>query len=106
MIGCAQRSGLKTISADCPGLNMAKRLKKTATPQQNQHKSVPSSSVPSLQGREAEIALIDQLLDRIDQGGSTLVLSGAPGIGKSALLDEAKSRARDRGIIVLSTTSI
>jgi DNA-binding CsgD family transcriptional regulator len=85
---------------------MAKRLKKTATPQQNQRKSVPSSSVPSLQGREVEIALIDQLLDRIDQGGSTLVLSGAPGIGKSALLDEAKSRARERGITVLSTTGV
>ena len=79
---------------------MAKRLKKTAIPQQNQRKSAPPSSVPSLQGREAEIALIDQLLDRLDRGGSTLLISGAPGIGKSALLDEAKSRARERGIIV------
>ena len=59
-----------------------------------------------MQGREAEIALIDQLLDRIDQGGSTLIISGAPGIGKSALLDEAKSRARERGIIVLSMTGV
>jgi len=44
-----------------------------------------------LQGRETEIALIDQLLDRIDQGGSTLVISGEPGIGKSALLEAAKA---------------
>ena len=51
-----------------------------------------------MQGREAEIALIDRLLERIDQGGSTLIISGAPGIGKSALLDEAKSRARERGM--------
>ena len=57
-----------------------------------------------MQGREAEIALIDRLLERIDQGGSTLIISGAPGIGKSALLDEAKSWARERGIIVLSMT--
>jgi DNA-binding CsgD family transcriptional regulator len=84
---------------------MAKRPKKTANPQQNQRKSAPSRG-PSLQGREAEIALIDQLLDGIDQGGSTLVISGAPGIGKSALLDEAKNRARERGIIVLSMTGV
>jgi hypothetical protein len=97
---------LEIISADCPGLDMAKRLKKTAIPQQNQRKSAPPSSVPSLQGRDAEIALIGQLLDRIDRSGSTLVISGAPGIGKSALLDEAKSRARERDIIVLSTTGV
>jgi predicted ATP-dependent serine protease len=59
-----------------------------------------------LQGRETVIALIDRLLDHIDQGGSTLVVSGAPGIGKSALLEEAKSRARERGITVLSVTGV
>src|SRR5262249_32397137 len=60
----------------------------------------------SLQGREAQIALIDQLLDRIDQGGSTLVFSGSPGVGKSAVLEEARSRARERGITVLSMTGV
>jgi predicted ATPase len=59
-----------------------------------------------LHGRETEIALIDGLLDRIDQRGSALVFSGAPGIGKSALLEEAKSRARERGIIVLGMTGV
>ncbi len=59
-----------------------------------------------MQGRETEIALINQLLDRIDQGGSSLVISGAPGIGKSALLEEAKSRARERGITVLGMTGV
>lgn len=85
---------------------MAKRPKKTTIQQQTQRKSARLSRVPSLQGREAEIALIDQLLDQLDQGGSTLIISGAPGIGKSALLDEAKSRARERGIIVLSMTGV
>ena len=85
---------------------MAKRLKKTAIPQQNQRESVPRSRVPSLLGRETEIALIDQLLERIDQGGSTLFISGAPGIGKSALLEEAKNRARERGIVVLGMTGV
>jgi len=83
---------------------MAKRLKKTTSPRPKQREGVPRSI--SLQGRETEIALIDQLLSRIDLGGSTLVISGAPGIGKSALLEEAKSRARERGITVLGVTGV
>ena len=62
--------------------------------------------MPSLHGRETELALIDGLFDRIDQSGSALVFSGAPGIGKSALLEEAKNRARERGIIVLGMTGV
>jgi AAA ATPase domain len=84
---------------------MAKGLKKAAL-SQKKRESDPRSRVPSLHGRETEIALIDGLLDHIDQGGSTLVFSGAPGIGKSALLEEAKSRARERGIIVLGMTGV
>ncbi|MCW2085900.1 UNVERIFIED_ORG: DNA-binding CsgD family transcriptional regulator/tetratricopeptide (TPR) repeat protein [Bradyrhizobium japonicum] len=59
-----------------------------------------------LQGREQDIALIDRLIDQIDQGGSTLVLSGEPGIGKSALLEVAKHRANERGISVLSMIGV
>jgi DNA-binding CsgD family transcriptional regulator len=85
---------------------MAKRLKKSASPQQKQRDPVLRSRVPSLLGRETEIALIDRLLDRIDQCGATLFISGAPGIGKSALLEEAKDRARERDIVVLSMTGV
>ncbi|WP_076859609.1 helix-turn-helix transcriptional regulator [Bradyrhizobium mercantei] len=85
---------------------MAKRQRKSASPQEKKRESAARPRVPSLQGREPEIALIDQLLDRMDQGGSALVFSGAPGVGKSALLEEAKSRARDRGIIVLSMAGV
>jgi DNA-binding CsgD family transcriptional regulator len=85
---------------------MAKRLKKTALPRHMQRQGTPRSTVPFLQGREKEIALVDHLLDRIDQGGSTLVISGEPGIGKSALLEEAKNRARERGITVLGMTGV
>src|SRR6516162_8809715 len=85
---------------------MAKRLQRNPSPRPKQRAGAPRSRVPSLHGRETEIALIDQLLDRIDQGGSTLVISGAPGIGKSALLEEAKSRARERGITVLGMTGV
>jgi AAA ATPase domain len=83
---------------------MAKRLKKIVPPLPKQREGVPRST--SLQGRETEIALIDQLLSRIDLGGSALVISGAPGIGKSTLLEEAKSRARECGITVLSMTGV
>ena len=57
-------------------------------------------------GRETEIALIDRFLDQIDQGGATFFISGAAGIGKSALLEEAKNRARERGIVVLGMTGV
>jgi DNA-binding CsgD family transcriptional regulator len=85
---------------------MAKRQKTSAPPRHKQRNGAPRPTAPSLQGRETEIALIDQLLDRIDQGGSTLVINGAPGIGKSALLDKARSRARERGTTVLGVTGV
>src|SRR5262249_52396493 len=76
---------LEIITAKRQGPKMAKRLKKTALPRPKQRKGAPRSRVSSLQGRETEVALIEQLLERIDQGGSTLVIGGAAGIGKSAL---------------------
>lgn len=85
---------------------MAKRPKKSALPLQKERERIPRSRLPSLLGRETEIDLIDQLLDRIDQGGATLFISGAAGIGKSALLEEAKDRARERGIAVLGMTGV
>lgn len=85
---------------------MAKRAKNKAFSQRKQLTNAAGSKPLSLRGRAAEVALIDQLLDRIDDGGSTLVFSGAPGIGKSALLEEAKSRARQRDITVLTMTGV
>ena len=52
------------------------------------------------------MALIGRLIDQIDQGGSTLVISGEPGIGKSALLEVARHQASERGISVLSMTGV
>ncbi|WP_454651121.1 helix-turn-helix transcriptional regulator [Bradyrhizobium liaoningense] len=59
-----------------------------------------------LQGRKQDVALINQLIDRIDQGGSALVISGEPGIGKSALLEVARHRASECGVSVLSMTGV
>ena len=54
-------------------------------------------------GREAERELFERLLERLseDEGG-TLFLVGEPGIGKTALIAELRSRARARGVTVLS----
>jgi AAA ATPase domain len=85
---------------------MARRAKKTYLPQRKRRAGATRSASPVLQGREQDVALIDHLIDRIDQGGSTLVISGEPGIGKSALLEVAKRRASNRGVSVLSMTGI
>jgi len=52
------------------------------------------------------MALIGRLIEQIEQGGSTLVISGEPGIGKSALLEAARHRASEHGISVLSMTGV
>ncbi|HEY0107807.1 MAG TPA: AAA family ATPase [Rhizomicrobium sp.] len=56
---------------------------------------------PVLYGREGDMALIEGLIDRVRDGGSALVISGEPGIGKSSLLEAAQDRAHARGLRVL-----
>jgi DNA-binding CsgD family transcriptional regulator len=63
-------------------------------------------AVTSLLGRESEVGLLGRLLDRLPDQGGALVVSGGPGIGKSALLGEARRRARDRGMLVLKATGV
>ncbi|SRR6476619_5470198 len=85
---------------------MVKQAKKTHLPRRKPRAGVTRSPFPFLQGREKDVALIDHLIDRIDQGGSTLVISGEPGIGKSALLAAAKHRADECGFLVLSMAGV
>ena len=49
-----------------------------------------------LHGRDRELAAIDELMEgaRAARSGA-LVIAGEPGIGKTALLDEAETRAGD-----------
>src|SRR6266851_3512335 len=51
----------------------------------------------NLVGRDAESKLVDTLLGRLDDVGGALVFRGEPGIGKSAMLDRARQRARAIG---------
>ncbi|TMK97012.1 MAG: hypothetical protein E6G34_12830 [Actinobacteria bacterium] len=56
-----------------------------------------------LVGREAELALLERLLDGLPQGRSgAACFWGEPGIGKTALLGEARRRAAARGFRGLS----
>jgi DNA-binding CsgD family transcriptional regulator/tetratricopeptide (TPR) repeat protein len=85
---------------------MAKRGKKADLRLRKRRTGTARSAFNVLQGREQDIALIDRLIERIDRGGSTLVITGEPGIGKSALLEVAKHQASERGVSVLSMTGV
>jgi DNA-binding CsgD family transcriptional regulator len=52
-------------------------------------------------GREQQLGLIEDFVDRIAEGPAVLLLSGEPGIGKTALWDAGVTRARERGATVL-----
>ncbi|WP_158711409.1 AAA family ATPase [Streptomyces xylophagus] len=52
-------------------------------------------------GREREIAVLEELLDRTPSSGAVLLMVGDPGIGKSSLLGEVESRGRERGFRIL-----
>jgi DNA-binding CsgD family transcriptional regulator len=57
---------------------------------------------PTLVGRDAALAAARHALDRAGEGhGSTLLVSGEAGIGKSRLVRDLIGRARARGFVVL-----
>jgi tetratricopeptide (TPR) repeat protein len=54
-------------------------------------------------GREHELAVLHKAIDAAMSGkGSTVMLSGEPGIGKTRLVDEFKSLARQKGVKILA----
>lgn len=66
--------------------------------------NAPSSH---LHGRQAELSLLYDLTQRLEQGdGGSVLVRGEVGIGKSALLDAVKTRAENRGMRVASTIGI
>ena len=60
---------------------MAKRANETELPRRTKRTRVIRSPDLLLEGREKDIALINRLIDRIDQGGSTLVITWDREIG-------------------------
>jgi hypothetical protein len=64
------------------------------------------SRVAERLGRDDELAQLYGLIDGIGRRGGALVMRGEAGIGKSALLDAAAGRARERGVTVVSATGV
>ncbi|MEU8819775.1 AAA family ATPase [Actinoplanes sp. NPDC048796] len=60
----------------------------------------------SLYGRDAELRLLDGLVRGGRDRGGALVIRGEAGIGKSAMLAEARRVAAAEGLLVLSTTGV
>jgi hypothetical protein len=56
---------------------------------------------PELAGRDQDLAALRVFVDELSAQGGTLLLSGEPGIGKSALLGAAQEIAATAGIRVL-----
>src|SRR6266576_5390265 len=52
--------------------------------------------------RDAELGALEDLVGSGDAGGVLMAIEGPPGIGKTALMAEAKSRGNEAGMRVLS----
>src|ERR1700755_720839 len=61
-------------------------------------------SMAAIVNRDRERSIITSLLNGVRQRGEALIVSGAPGIGKSALVTEASRTATSMGMLVLATS--
>ncbi|MGW3291193.1 AAA family ATPase [Streptomyces sp. NPDC001002] len=61
---------------------------------------------PGLVGRQRELAVLAEILERTPPDSAVLLVLGAAGIGKSSLLREAETRARARGFRVLGAVGV
>jgi DNA-binding CsgD family transcriptional regulator/tetratricopeptide (TPR) repeat protein len=59
-----------------------------------------------LVGRDVEAARVDAIFERLPEGGAALVVSGEPGVGKSALLQYARARADALGFRTLTVVGV
>lgn len=63
-------------------------------------------SIQPLFGRDRELRVLDDVLERVNERGGALVVRGEAGIGKSALLATARPHAADHGMRVLIVTGV
>jgi predicted ATP-dependent serine protease len=61
---------------------------------------------PELVGRDVEAARVDAIIEGLPEGGAALVVSGEPGVGKSALLHYARARADAVGLRTLTAVGV
>src|SRR5215207_2232574 len=65
--------------------------------------TVDSGTTFALLERDAELAAVDAAMARATrQSGGLLVIDGPAGLGKTALLEAARDRAADAGLLVLN----
>src|SRR6185369_9261008 len=62
--------------------------------------------LPSLIGRDDELAEVHRWLDLLADGPAALVIGGEPGIGKSTIWAAATTECPSRGIRVLSSRPV
>jgi DNA-binding CsgD family transcriptional regulator len=65
-----------------------------------------SAEFPRLAGRTAELAVLEDFVHRAVDHGGALLLSGAPGVGKTVLLNGACQAARSSGALVLRAAGV
>ena len=63
-------------------------------------------SSSGLLGREREVAVLESFIQAGRERGSALLMTGEPGIGKSALLAVARAAAREAGYTVLGAVGV
>ena len=59
-----------------------------------------------LVGRDIEVARVDAIIEGLPERGAALVVSGEPGVGKSALLQYARARADALGLRTLTAVGV
>jgi DNA-binding CsgD family transcriptional regulator len=62
----------------------------------------PFAAQHELVEREIELEVVEAVVDGVSAGGRLLAIEGPPGIGKTALVAEAKRRGREAGLEVLA----
>ena len=60
----------------------------------------------ALAGRDGDLGVIRAFLDQVSVGGAALLMTGDPGVGKSALLDVAHEMAMTAGVRVLRAAGV
>ena len=60
----------------------------------------------ALAGRDGDLGTIRAFIDQVSVGGAALLMTGDPGVGKSALLDVAHEMAMTAGIRVLRAAGV
>jgi DNA-binding CsgD family transcriptional regulator len=86
----------------CPGAARVDSPRSQSTQGDTAHEHEQSLLVQlDLLERDAELAAVRGLIDAIADGGRLLAIEGPPGIGKTALIAEAKALAQEAGVQVL-----